>query len=289
VRRCLACDARFAGQGWSCARCGASPAIADEIWTFAPELADSGGGFEREAFTRLAEIEQHSFWFRARNRLIAWAVRRHFATAQSMLEIGCGTGFVLSGLRRALPELTLSGSELFTEALAFAHGRVPEVALYQMDARAIPFAEEFDVIGAFDVLEHIAEDETVLAQMHLATRPGGGILLTVPQHPRLWSPYDDYAHHERRYRRSELVGKVERAGFVVERATSFVAFLLPLMAASRLRVRRRGEIDLAADLTCPPRLDAALERVLDAELALIRRGVSLPAGGSLLVVARRTV
>lgn len=256
------------------------------ITKFSP-LPARDGGFELEAFAQLAEIEHNSFWFRSRNRVIVWALRRHFPAAASLLEIGCGTGFVLAGLRDALPSLSLSGSELFTEALAFARERVRDAALYQMDARDIPFYEEFDVIGAFDVLEHIPEDEGVLAQMHAAIRTGGGVLITVPQHPCLWSPYDDYARHVRRYRRAELVEKVERAGFCVERVTSFVAFLLPLMAASRLRVRRRGEVDLGRDLACPPRLDAALERVVGVELNLIRRGVSLPAGGSLLVAARK--
>jgi SAM-dependent methyltransferase len=288
VRRCLACEARFEGDSWTCATCGAAPTVIDSFTTFAPALTRDGGGFEADAFALLAEIEQDSFWFRSRNRLIVWMLRRHFPAAARFLEVGCGTGFVLRGVRAALPDLSLSGSEMYSEALTFARDRVgDDAALYQMDARDIPFREEFDVIGAFDVLEHIAEDELVLAQMHGATRPGGGILVTVPQHPRLWSPYDDYAHHVRRYRRAELVEKVERAGFSVERVTSFVAFLLPLMAASRLRVRRRGEIDLSADLSCPPRLDAALERVLSLELGLIRRGHSLRAGGSLVVAARR--
>jgi 2-polyprenyl-3-methyl-5-hydroxy-6-metoxy-1,4-benzoquinol methylase len=42
-----------------------------------------------------------------------------------------------------------------------------------MDARNIPFAEEFDIIGAFDVLEHIEQDTDVLAKMYQATQNGG--------------------------------------------------------------------------------------------------------------------
>ena len=64
-----------------------------------------------------------------------------------------------------------------------------------MDARRIPFEDEFDVIGAFDVLEHIKEDEQVLVQMHRAVKSGGGIMLTVPQHMFLWSEQDVQAHH----------------------------------------------------------------------------------------------
>src|SRR6266545_4042215 len=91
---------------------------------------------------------------------------------ENFLEIGCGTGFVLSGIRKAFPELILSGSEIFSEGLNLAAERLPGVELFQMDARRIPFQEEFDVIGAFDVLEHVKEDEEVLSQMYQATRKG---------------------------------------------------------------------------------------------------------------------
>jgi SAM-dependent methyltransferase len=183
--------------------------------------------------------------------------------------------------------MSLAGSELFPEGLPFARRRAPGAELFQMDARAIPFAAEFDVAGAFDVLEHVEEDERVLAELHRSVRPGGGIVLTVPQHPWLWSAMDDLAQHQRRYTRRGLVARVRRAGFVVERATSFVSALLPLMVLARLR--RRRVADPMAELRIAPALNRAFRAVLDAERALIGRGLSLPAGGSLLVVARRTV
>ena len=97
------------------------------------------------------------------------------------------------------------------------------------------------MVGAFDVIEHISEDEEALAQLRRAVRPGGGVLVTVPQHPRLWSPADDYGEHKRRYRRRELVEKVSAAGLEIERITSFVSLLLPAMIASRFLDRRRAE------------------------------------------------
>ena len=114
-----------------------------------------------------------NFWFRARNKLIIWALRRYFPNAATFLEIGCGTGFVLAGVRQAFPKLRISGSDIFTEGLVFARERAVSVSLFQMDARCIPFTEEFDVIGAFDVLEHIEEDVDVLRQMFKSTRVGG--------------------------------------------------------------------------------------------------------------------
>jgi SAM-dependent methyltransferase len=241
--------------------------------------------FDPAHFELLARVEEESFWFRARNRLITWALARDFPEARSLLEVGCGTGYVLRGIAEAAPQLALTGTELHPEGLEIARGRV-DADFRQMDARRIPYEQEFDVVGAFDVIEHIDDDERVLAQMRRAVRPGGGIVLTVPQHRWLWSEFDQLSHHQRRYIRSELVGKVQRASFDVLRVTSFVTLLLPAMALTRMRPRR-GSVDLEAELARPRPLDAVLDRVMGLELALIRRGVSLPAGGSLLLTARR--
>jgi SAM-dependent methyltransferase len=204
-----------------------------------------------------------------------------------MLEVGCGTGFVLAGVRDAFPEIRLVGGELFQAGLAVAARRVPDAELLELDARDLPFDGEFDVVGAFDVLEHIDDDSRALREMHSALRPGGGLLVTVPQHPRLWSAVDEYSQHVRRYTRVELLDKVRGVGFEVVRWTSFVSLLLPILAVSRLRFRGVKTFDPLSEYRSPPFVDSALGWVLAAERALIKRGLPLPAGGSLLVVARR--
>jgi SAM-dependent methyltransferase len=215
-------------------------------------------------------------------------MKRYFPGARSLLEIGCGTGFVLKGLREAFPQLRLTGGELYLEGLRYASARLPELELLQFDARRIPFDSAFDVIGAFDVLEHILEDQQVLEEMRTAVRPGGGILITVPQHPWLWSSIDDYGDHKRRYRCGELRSKVARAGFKLSRVTSFMTLLLPAMAAVRLRGRLRPiSLDPVRELVTPRHATPILERIMDLESALIARGADLPLGGSLLLVAKR--
>ncbi|OGW69518.1 MAG: methyltransferase [Nitrospirae bacterium RIFCSPLOWO2_01_FULL_62_17] len=256
--------------------------------SFAPELADANSGFQADYFGQLAAREAGHFWFRSRNRLVCWALRRYFPAMQTFLEVGCGTGFVLSGIRREFPELRLHGSEIFSDGLAFAGQRLPGVALFQMDARRIPFADEFDVIGAFDVLEHVEDDAAVLQQMFQAVTPGGGIVLTVPQHRWLWSAVDDYSFHKRRYGRDALLEKIQRAGFQVLRVTSFVFLLLPMLLLSRLwRVGSSAGSDPLAEYKIPSWVNTVFESALDLERCLIATGLSLPAGGSLLVVARR--
>jgi SAM-dependent methyltransferase len=244
-------------------------------------------GYDAALYEVIAEAEPRSFWFRARNRLIVSTLRRHFPSAQSLLEVGCGTGFVLSALREAFPELRLVGVELFAEGLEVARRRLPDVELVQVDAARMPYEEEFDVVGAFDVLEHVEDDVAALQAIRKAMRPAGGAVLLVPQHPRLWSRMDNLAGHARRYTRRELLRKVRAAGLEPVEATSFVSTLLPAMVVSRA-VRRllRRPYDPVAELR-PAGFNRFFERVLDGERRLIERGVSLPVGGSLLVVARR--
>jgi SAM-dependent methyltransferase len=289
MKLCLSCEFQFSTASASCPRCGSAPSVISGFAAYAPELAHAGGGFKAGYFADLARLEGRNFWFRARNEAIAWALTRYGPDCRSFLEIGCGTGFVLSGLAESCPQVRLEGSEIFADGLAFASARLPDVNLMQMDARRIPFVEEYDAIGAFDVLEHIKEDEKVLREMHKALTPGGLLLASVPQHAWLWSAMDELACHERRYAASELQKKVTSSGFEILKSTSFVSTLLPAMLISRLLKRNAAEegVDPMAELNLPEPLNALLYQVLRAELGLIKRGFSFPFGGSRLVVARK--
>lgn len=287
MKICLRCSRTFIASAWHCPYCGNDPEIRGRVPSFAPELS-SNKGFKDAYFIELVDLEKRSFWFHARNGLILWALGCYFPNAETFLEIGCGTGFVLAGVATAKPWLRLSGSEISLAGLAFASRRIPSADFFQMDARAIPFVDEFDVMGAFDVLEHIKEDQVVLDQMHRAIRPGGGVLLTVPQHDFLWSRIDEHAYHVRRYAAQELADKVSAAGFKLERITSFVSLLLPLMITSRARQLPVDEkYDPLAELRIGWLANALLEKIMTVERLAIRAGFNFPLGGSLLIVARK--
>ena len=184
-------------------------------------------------------------------------------------------------------KLALTGGEPSLAALDYAHARVPDAELLQLRAEDIPFDAEFDVVGAFDVLEHVLEDSLALSQLLQATQPGGGMLLTVPQHPSLWSSFDEYSGHHRRYTRHALVELVTRAGWEVLYVTSFVFLLLPVMAISRKLVQSSSNPDPLRELRISRVANSLLRITLLVERMLLRCGIHFPAGGSLLLVARR--
>lgn len=288
MRLCPACSQPVHAPNWACERCGHQPQAAGEVLLLAPGLLASRTGFPAESFARLAAREDANYWFRARNRLIVWALRRHFPLLRDYLEVGCGTGCVLGAVETAFPAVRTVGSEAHAAGLQYAARRVRRSRLLQMDAASILFRDEFDAVGCFDVIEHIEDDRRVLAQCFLALRRGGGIVLTVPQHPFLWSASDEYAKHVRRYTRAELVGKLREAGFRPLLVTSFVALLFPaLLAARRARRRLDPGYNPDAELAVGRVASALLEGVLDFERHLIRLGLRFPFGGSLLVVARK--
>jgi len=252
-------------------------------------LANGNSGFNSKNFAGLAQSESEHFWFRARNKLILWALGKYFPNASSLMEVGCGTGFVLSGIARQFPLLRLVGSEIHTSGLTFSSQRLPGVELVQMDARSLPYDAEFDVVSAFDVIEHIKEDELVLKNIHRAIKPGGGCMITVPQHRWLWSVVDEQACHQRRYEAEEVHAKIEAAGFQILRSTSFVSLLLPAMVFSRLLQNRAPghEADATDGLKISPSLNWIFFKLLSIERVVIEKGFNFPFGGSRLIVAKK--
>jgi SAM-dependent methyltransferase len=282
--------------GWRCPSCAKVIDDWQGVPLLAPELADTVSGMNPENFSILASVTSDHFWFAPRSRLLVSLIARYFPAADSFLEIGCGTGIVLKPIAAMKPWRRLVGAELHPTGLSEARRVVGGSAEFvQMDARRIPAREVFDVIGAFDVIEHIAEDEAVLASMHSAIRPGGGVVLAVPQHPFLWSEFDEVSHHERRYRRGELESKLARAGFDIVFSASYTVALFPAMVASRLLRGRRAPViakDSAStsdgsELQLPGWLNAFARGVLQAEVTLTLAGLHFPFGGSRMVVARK--
>jgi SAM-dependent methyltransferase len=135
-----------------------------------------------------------------------------------VLEVGCGAGDLLARVAaRGCEAVGVDASPAAREeALARAKGCAGRVSVEP----ELP-AGSFDLVMAFEVLEHIERDEEALAQWVLRVRPGGHLLLSVPAHHRRWGPSDEWAGHFRRYERDELRERLRAAGLAVELIWSY--------------------------------------------------------------------
>jgi SAM-dependent methyltransferase len=290
-------------QNWQCQSCGNTLTVSSGIVALAPEFAQEDAGFDAEAFKPLATLEAGHFWFIARNTLIGWLVTRFAPDTRRALEIGCGTGFVLNEWKKRLPGAQIAASELSPSGLRHAikrhastgaekHESDHPIELFQMDARQPYLVDTLDLIGAFDVLEHIPHDDVVIAALATALKPGGILMASVPQHPWMWSTADDLAMHQRRYSRGELAQKMRAAGLEPIYQTSFVALPFPLMVLSRaaewLRAKPKSLTRQVEDeFMLPAWQSRMLLALLAVEHRLRRIGLPLPIGGSQVVVARK--
>jgi 2-polyprenyl-3-methyl-5-hydroxy-6-metoxy-1,4-benzoquinol methylase len=250
--------------------------------------------FDADGIQRLLAAEDRHFWFRARNETIAALVSRSFQELPEgfrVLEVGCGSGNVLRVLQRvAAGRGSVEGLELSPDAAEAAHVRTGLSVTNGYLADLDP-TRSFDVIVAFDVLEHIADVRTVLRQVRERLRPHGRLILTVPAHQSLWSPFDVASGHERRYTLATLSRALRASGFDIEYTTYFMSVLFPAMWLRR-RLLKGEEHDMGAILDSEfrivPGVNQLAYQVLRQEARVVRARRRLPMGTSLAAIAMPT-
>lgn len=255
---------------------------------------ESHESYDPAFFKSLFEAEDKHFWFVARNRVIGAIVRRvvaAFAPGYRVLEVGCGTGNVLRVLEKECAPGAVTGMDLFEEGLRFARTRTT-CPLIAADIHTAAFPQAFQLVGLFDVLEHLPDDRQVLRDIHRLLAPGGFLLITVPAHMSLWSYFDVASCHCRRYQLAELRERLGEAGFDVEYGSEFMAALFPLVWLSR-RFRKTGATveanrELAIrELKIVPGLNGLLTWLLSREAGWLAGRRRLPIGTSLIALARK--
>jgi SAM-dependent methyltransferase len=226
------------------------------------------------------------WWYQAREALLRTALSPYVGEPTRVLDVGSADGPSVRWLRGAGKV-----SSLDIDPRGLGPAGVCGSAL------ALPFVDGcFDVVAAFDVVEHCEPEAQAMRELGRVLAPGGRLLLSLPAYTWAWSSFDDVNGHHRRYTRGRAVALVRAQGLEVERATYAFMTTFPLFAADRLlrRVREwaaRHRPQLAHGEVPPlPEVPAVVERVLLAlcrvdQWLLPRR--DLPFGSSVLVAARK--
>jgi SAM-dependent methyltransferase len=241
---------------------------------------------ERVVYEQMAELDQRHWWYRARRLVLAELIRRKAAPPADarLLEIGCGTGHNLSMLGAFG---TVDGLELDDQARGIAEQRLgrPVMSAPLPQLSGVP-EHHYDLVGAFDVIEHIDDDQAAIASIATRLKPGGKFVMTVPAHQWMWSAHDTVNHHKRRYSKGQLKRLIANSPLRLESIGYFNSLLFPVAVAERMASKLRGKDDADLSLPAAP-LNSALERVFAAERHLIGR-FPLPPGLSLFAVASAT-
>jgi SAM-dependent methyltransferase len=260
--------------------------------------------YDPDYFNPLFLAEDRHFWFRSRNKVIAESLRGiidSLPAGYRMLEIGCGTGNVLRMLEKICTRGIVVGMDLFAEGLQFARSRV-SCSLVQCDLNFPPFRQEFNIIGMFDVLEHLEDDVSVLKNVGKMMCRDGVIVLTVPAFQSLFSFFDEASHHVRRYEIDKLNTALTKAGYRVEYISYYMALTFPVVwlvrKLSPLFNRRRQAAsqlekdklvhDMSVDeLRIVPVANEVMTWLLTREAWFVSHHMHLPFGTSLIAIARK--
>lgn len=237
-------------------------------------------------------MEDRHFWYLARREVVLDALARCVpdVARRTLFDIGCGSGGLLGFLERHIP--VTGACDAHRVGLEIARRRTTAPLVLVDDGRIPPLAPGQPLVGMFDVLEHLDDDEATLRWLFGVLEPGGVLVLTVPAHPFLFGEMDRLACHRRRYRRGELLSKLRRAGFQVRLLTHFMAPLVPLLLLFRQAGRLLDGLGFRSaerstqELAVVPGFNGAMRSLLLLERLWLRR-FSLPFGSSLIAVAAR--
>ena len=239
---------------------------------------------ERVIYDRIKQVEQTHWWFVGRRRIIEQTLSAlNLRQPARILEVGCGTGGNIPLLQR------------FGEVRAMepdAPSREHVQAQYGLQADSgflpdgLPYAPaSFDLICAFDVIEHVDDDAAAIQALARLLDQGGVLLVTVPAYQWMWSEHDALHHHKRRYRLRPFRALFEAAGLEIVQASYFNALLLPVAVGVRMTKKAFGLKGEEDRLPAAP-VNRLLARVFGAEAGWLRRR-AFPAGLSILLAARR--
>ena len=236
---------------------------------------------DRELWDAIARVERRHWWFRGRRELVASVLRERLPQGARVLDIGCGTGFVLE---RLLDDFDAHGLEPDPGVRARASERAaPRIRPGSTDDLSALGGQTFDAVLLLDVLEHVDDDVAALRSARPAIAQGGMLLATVPAYPGLWSSHDVRNAHRRRYRRGTLDAALRAAGYRPVILSHINSRLLPLAVVHRglaSLTRYSSERELAIP---PRRVNEWFYRLFAGEAAGVARG--RPFGLSLLAAA----
>ncbi len=244
---------------------------------------------EQHTYAIMNRVEDSHWWFVGRRAILESFLQqivlqiRNPKSEIRILDVGCGTGANLEMLAQFGES---EGVDISDDALEFCQRKGLKV--HKGLAETLPFADEsFEIVTALDVVEHLDNDVAGLKEMHRVLKKGGKTLIFVPAFMWLWGVQDDISNHRIRYTKKQIVERLEKAGFEIERATyanwTFFAPILAgrtIMKITGIKPESENNVNISA-------LNGIFGKLFSAERFWLSRA-NFPFGVSIVIVAKKS-
>jgi SAM-dependent methyltransferase len=244
---------------------------------------------QQHTYAIMNRVEDSHWWFVGRRAILEEFLKQIIRASESkiqnpkILDVGCGTGANLEMLGKFGES---EGVDVSDEALEFC--RTKGLKVHKGLAEKLPFADEsFDIVTALDVVEHLDDDVAGLKEMHRVLKTGGSALVFVPAFMWLWGVQDDISNHRIRYTKKQIVERLEKAGFTIERATyanwTFFAPILAgrtLMKITGIKPESENNVNVSA-------LNGFFGKIFSAERFWLKN-FDFPFGVSIVITAKKS-
>lgn len=240
---------------------------------------------ETKLYQEMYAVESQHWWFRARRDILASLIMKYVPQG-NILDVGCGTGFILEALKTEdVSKCETWGIDISEIAVQVCQEKgLTKVTQGVLENNTLP-EHYFDLIMFLDMIEHLDHDLPALLKAKHYLKPQGQILITVPAYQFLWSAHDEIHHHKRRYTKKQIMKLLSQSGYEVVFLSYFNTFLFPLIAIARLTSNllhrhHRSDAQLPSAL-----VNYVLYQVFRSEQKLVPE-ISFPFGVSLVCLAR---
>lgn len=249
---------------------------------------------KHEYYKEYYELERNHWWFKARERIIVNYIKELVNKNKLPLEnlkilnVGCGPGRSSEYLSEFGKVTSIEYDEFCCEfakeqtGLDIINGSITE----------LPFEDNtFDLVCAFDVIEHVEDDQLAVNELKRVTKKEGLVLITVPAFMSLWSHHDVINHHFKRYKENEIKALFKKTNNGEEVFSSYFNFFLFLpiyffrKVSNLLKLGEKRE-GAGSDFESFNNgfLNKILYKIMCFERHFIKRKISLPVGVSFLYI-----
>lgn len=251
-------------------------------------MPDALNLLKKEEYVEMAKKEGFYWWHVGRRAILNSILKRHLIKKDNLiLDVGCGGGGNILFLSNFG---SVTGLDASIDAINFCKNKGFKNLILGTAENTSCLGNSFDVVTAFDVLEHLEDDYAALKEMKRITKIGGLIMVTVPALPFLWNPQDDYLTHKRRYKKRLLMEKFATLELDILEASYFIIPTIPAIILRRFleKVFKPDSQPHSFDIIWPKWLNYILICWLKIE-GLLLKILPAPFGSSLYVIAKKSI